>query len=66
MYKRVVFGEVTREEVAELKDINSREALILFLLAVMVLAFGVYPAPVFDVMHVTVENLINHSLQSKL
>lgn len=66
MYKRVVFGEVTREEVAELKDINGREALILFLLAVMVLAFGIYPAPVFDVMHVTVENLINHSLQSKL
>ncbi|MEQ8290422.1 MAG: NADH-quinone oxidoreductase subunit M [Gammaproteobacteria bacterium] len=66
MYKRVVFGDVTREEVAELKDINGREALILFLLAVMVLAFGIYPAPVFDVMHVTVENLINHSLQSKL
>lgn len=66
MYKRVVFGEVTREEVAELKDINGREALILFLLAVMVLAFGIYPAPIFDVMHVTVENLINHSLQSKL
>ncbi|MEQ8427832.1 MAG: NADH-quinone oxidoreductase subunit M [Gammaproteobacteria bacterium] len=66
MYKRVVFGDVTREEVAELKDINGREALILFLLAVMVLTFGIYPAPVFDVMHVTVENLINHSLQSKL
>ena len=66
MYKRVIFGEVTRTEVAELKDINAREALILFLLAVMVLLFGVWPAPVFDVMHVTVEELINHALQSKL
>ncbi len=66
MYKRVVFGETTRAEVAELKDINGRETLILFLLAVMVLLFGIWPAPVFDVMHVTVEQLIDHSLQSKV
>ncbi len=66
MYKRVIFGEVKREEVAELKDINARETLILFLLAVTVLVFGLWPAPIFDVMHVTVENLIDHSLQSKL
>jgi NADH-quinone oxidoreductase subunit M len=66
MYKRVVFGEVTKDAVAELKDINGREAFILFLLAVVVLTFGIWPAPIFEVMHVTVEQLIEHVLQSKI
>ena len=66
MYKRVIFGDVTKEAVAELKDINSRETLILFLLAITVITFGVWPAPVFDVMHATVEQLINHVSLSKI
>ena len=66
MYKRVIFGEAIKEEVTELKDINSREGLILFLLAVVVLLFGLWPAPVFDVMHVSIEQLINHVLQGKI
>ncbi len=66
MYKRVIFGEVKREAVAELKDINMREGFILFLLAVVVLLFGVWPAPVFDIMHVSIEQLIEHVLQSKV
>ena len=41
MYKRVVFGEAIREEVSELKDIDARESFILFLLASVVLLFGV-------------------------
>ena len=66
MYKRVIFGDVKREEVAELKDINMREGFILFMLAIVVLLFGVWPAPVFDIMHVSIEQLINHVLQSKV
>ena len=66
MYKRVIFGDVTKESVAELKDINSREAFILFMLAAVVLLFGVWPAPIFDVMHVTIEELVNHILQTKV
>ena len=66
MYKRVIFGDVTKEDVAELKDINAREAFIFFLLAVVVLMFGLWPAPVFDVMHVTIEQLLDHALQTKI
>ncbi|MCZ6803524.1 MAG: NADH-quinone oxidoreductase subunit M [Proteobacteria bacterium] len=65
MYKRVIFGEVNNEDVAYLKDINAREGFIFLLLAVVVLLFGLWPAPVFDVMHVTMEQLIDHVLQSK-
>ena len=66
MYKRVIFGEVTNDEVEKLQDINTREKLILGSLAFFVLLFGLWPAPLFEVMHATIENLIQHITQSKL
>jgi NADH-quinone oxidoreductase subunit M len=66
MYKRVMFGEVANEQVAELKDINSRETLILSLLAIVVLLFGLWPAPIFEIMHPTIEHLFEHIIQPKL
>ena len=66
MYKRVVFGEVSNHHVAEMQDINGREFLVLGILAVAVLAMGLYPFPFTEVMHTTVENLITHIGQSKL
>ncbi len=66
MYKRVIFGKVANEHVAELQDIDGREFLILALLAVAVLAMGLYPLPVTDVMHVSVNNLLEHVAHSKL
>jgi NADH-quinone oxidoreductase subunit M len=65
MYKRVMFGEIVNEQVAELKDINSRETLILSLLAFVVLLFGLWPAPVFEIMHPTIEHLFEHIIQPK-
>jgi len=65
MYKRVIFGEIANDNVAELKDINSRETFILVILAIVVLLFGIWPAPIFDMMHPSVENLFQHALQSK-
>ena len=66
MYKRVVFGEIANENVAELKDITPREALILTMLAIPVLLFGLWPAPVFEIMHPTIEHLFDHIIQPKL
>lgn len=66
MYKRVVFGEVGNHHVAEMQDINGREFLVLGILAVAVLVMGLYPFPLTEVMHTTVENLITHIGQSKL
>src|SRR5690348_6449781 len=45
MVKRVVFGKVGNHHVAELTEMNGREALVLGLFAVGVLALGVYPKP---------------------
>jgi NADH-quinone oxidoreductase subunit M len=60
MYKRVIFGEVANDHVRALQDLNAREFLVLGLLAVAVLAMGVYPLPFFDVMHSSVNELLRH------
>ena len=66
MYKRVVFGAVANPAVEELKDINGREILILMVLAVAVLGMGLYPLPLTEVMHTTVDDLLAHIARSKL
>jgi len=66
MYKRVVFGAVANEHVAQLKDVNAREFWMLSALAVLVLFMGLYPKPFTDVMHVSVDALLKHVAVSKL
>jgi len=66
MVKRVFYGEIKNDNVRALQDVNQRELLIMSILAVAVLALGLYPAPLVDVMHVSVENLLHHIAQSKL
>ena len=66
MYKRVVFGKVANQHVEKLSDIGLREFVILALLAVAVLAMGIYPLPFTEVMHASVNGLLNHVAQSKL
>jgi NADH-quinone oxidoreductase subunit M len=66
LVKRVVFGDVGNEQVAKLQDINGREALVLGSLAAVVLLFGIWPAPLVEVMQVTLENLVSHVTVSKL
>jgi len=66
MVKRVVFGETGNAQVAALEDINKREFLVLGSLAVAVLVLGLWPAPLIDVMSVSIENLLQHVSASKL
>jgi NADH-quinone oxidoreductase subunit M len=66
MTKRVIFGEVANERVAALTDINSREFAILAVMAIMVLYMGIHPKPFTDVMHVSVQALLDHVAISKL
>jgi NADH-quinone oxidoreductase subunit M len=66
LVKRVVWGEVANDGVASLKDVNRREFAVLAVLAVAVLALGLYPAPLLDVMRPTVEQLVQQLLVSKL
>ena len=66
MFKRVYLGPVTNDNVKGLTDINSREGLVLTLLAVAVLYMGIYPKPFTDVMDSSVAGLLKHVAASKL
>jgi NADH-quinone oxidoreductase subunit M len=66
MFKRVYLGPVANDHVKALVDINSREFLMLALLAVAVLYMGIYPKPFTDVMDASVVELLKHVAQPKL
>ena len=66
MFKRVYLGPVTNDDVKGLRDINSREFLMLSLLTAAVLYMGIYPKPFTDVMNTSVAELLKHVAVSKL
>ncbi|MBL8498677.1 NADH-quinone oxidoreductase subunit M [Nitrosomonas sp. JL21] len=66
MYKRVIFGAVASPAVEQLSDVSKREFAILAILAVSVLWMGLYPYPVTEVMHATIDQLLAHVSNSKL
>jgi NADH-quinone oxidoreductase subunit M len=66
MIKRVVFGPVANGQVASLTDITWRERLVLGLVAIAVLAMGLYPQPFAAVLHTSVNELLTLANQSKL
>jgi NADH-quinone oxidoreductase subunit M len=66
LVKRVIFGPVGNDHVAHMSDLNGREFLVLGLLAVAVIAFGVWPAPLVDVLHSSTEHLAQQLLMSKI
>ncbi len=66
MIKRVVYGEVANDNVAALQDLNTREFIVLAILAFSVLLIGLWPAPLVDMMNVTIEQLVDQIGHSKL
>ena len=66
MVKRVLYGEVANNKVAKLNDLNQREFFVLSVLAFAVLLLGLWPAPLVDMMNVTIEQLILQVGESKL
>ena len=66
MVKRVMYGEVANDHVAHLQDVGKREMVFLALLAVAVLAMGLDPKPLSDVMNPSIQELVRHVAQGKL
>jgi NADH-quinone oxidoreductase subunit M len=66
MYKRVYLGPVANDDVRQLTDINSREFLMLGILAAAVLYMGIHPKPFTDVMNASVDNFLKQVAASKL
>jgi NADH-quinone oxidoreductase subunit M len=66
MVKRVVFGPVANDHVATLTDLNGREFLILGALAVLVLAVGIWPAPLLKIVEPSIHHLVAQAVASKI
>ena len=58
--KRVIFGKTNNNEIKNSKDINNLEMLMLVVLALLVVLFGFYPAPLFETLNISIDNLINN------
>jgi NADH-quinone oxidoreductase subunit M len=66
MTKRVFFGTVTNDHVAQLSDINAREYFILGVLAILTIGMGVYPKPFTDIIHPAAVELLKHVAMTKI
>jgi NADH-quinone oxidoreductase subunit M len=66
MYKRTIFGPIANDAVKQLNDATARERFILATLAVAVLVMGLWPMPFLDVMHASVDHLLQQATTSKL
>ncbi|MEN1940673.1 NADH-quinone oxidoreductase subunit M [Luteimonas sp. MJ246] len=66
LVKRVMYGEVGNAHVAEMKDINGREALVLGVFAAGVLLIGLWPRPLTDLMEPSIAQLAGMLANSKL
>ncbi|MCE2510081.1 MAG: NADH-quinone oxidoreductase subunit M [Alphaproteobacteria bacterium] len=58
LYRRVVFGELTKKSLKDILDLSPREILIFAPLILLVFWMGLYPAPFLDVLHESVGNLV--------
>ena len=60
LYRRVIFGALEKESLKAMLDLSGREKAILYPLILLVIFFGVYPAPIFDATAASVDALINN------
>jgi NADH-quinone oxidoreductase subunit M len=58
LYRRVIFGKMTKEDLFSILDMNWRERAVFAPLILMVFWMGLYPPSFLDVMSASVENLI--------
>jgi NADH-quinone oxidoreductase subunit M len=60
LYRKIVFGALTKPALAGIKDMTFRECLILFPLVALTILFGVYPKPVLDMSAASIQQLVNN------
>jgi len=58
LYRRIIFGELVKDSLRNITDLNKREIITLAPLVATTIFFGIYPTPLLDVMQVSVAHLI--------
>jgi NADH-quinone oxidoreductase subunit M len=59
LYRRVIFGKLTKQDLMSLLDLSPREMLVFAPLVIMVFWMGIYPAPFLEIFGPSVANLID-------
>ena len=59
LYRRIIFGQLEKDDLKQITDMNAREIALFAPLVILAVLMGIYPAPFLDVMHVSVDNLIH-------
>ncbi len=59
LYKRIIFGKITNEQLEEMPDLKRFEIIILFCLAIPIIFFGFYPEPLMNSIEISVDNVLN-------
>jgi NADH-quinone oxidoreductase subunit M len=59
LYRRVIFGKLSKEDLRSILDMNPREIAVFAPLIVLTILMGVYPGPFLDIMEVSVANLVD-------
>jgi NADH-quinone oxidoreductase subunit M len=60
LYRKVIFGALTKPSLASIKDLTFRENLTLVPLVALTILFGFYPKPVLDMSASSVQQLVNN------
>ncbi|MHA1548087.1 MAG: NADH-quinone oxidoreductase subunit M [Alphaproteobacteria bacterium] len=60
LYRRVIFGELEKENLRSILDVSRREVFLLAPLALLTLFFGIYPAPIMNVTAASTDLLISN------
>ncbi|CAM5378360.1 NADH-quinone oxidoreductase subunit M OS=Afipia felis OX=1035 GN=nuoM PE=3 SV=1 [Afipia felis] len=60
LYRKIVFGELTKRSLAGIKDMTGREIMIFVPFIVLTILFGVYPKPVLDMSAASVQHLVEN------
>ena len=60
LYKRIIFGNLVKEDLKKMTDLKRHEILILWSLAVPIIFFGFYPDPLLSSIEVSVNNLVEN------
>ncbi|MBL39596.1 MAG: NADH-quinone oxidoreductase subunit M [Xanthomonadales bacterium] len=66
LVKRVFYGEVANDNVAGLSDLDGREWTVMVVLAILVLALGLWPYPLIEMIEPSVANLVDHITNTKI
>jgi len=64
LYRYIIFGSLSRESLKSLLDLSTREKCLLYPLAGLIIFFGIYPAPLLNMLHGSVELLVNNYQQA--